>query len=100
MTSTDLFLLIATLALIFTAAFLCVALYWMILILRIWHRLSADAEHNITNIAERFNEAIHAIASVRTIVDIGMQTVQTALSAYRAKASPKRKKASPEKENE
>lgn len=92
MTSYDLFLIVATVALIFIACFLCAALYWAIHILRIWHRLSAEAERNVTHVVERMHEALHAVASLRAVADIGMQTLQTALSVYRTRTATSHKK--------
>lgn len=92
MSSYDLFLLIATLALIFIAAFLCCALYWLIRILRIWTTLSAEFERNVNQGIDRFYQSLQALSSLKAVADIGMQTLQAALSVYQRKRTAARGK--------
>ena len=85
MTSIDLFVLIGTLALVFVSAFLCVMLFWLIRIFRIWSRLSEDVEQNIHQCADRFSQALHTVTSFKAVADIGMQTLQTVMAVYQKK---------------
>ncbi|MBI4252841.1 hypothetical protein HY623_01515 [Candidatus Uhrbacteria bacterium] len=100
MSSYDLFLLVATLALVFIAAFLCCALYWLIRVLRIWTALSAEFERNVHQGIDRFYQALHALSSFKAVADIGMQTLQAALSVYQRKKTSARSKRALSKESD
>lgn len=100
MSSYDLFLLIATLALIFIAAFLCCALYWLIRILRIWTTLSTEFERNVHQGIDRLYQSLHALSSLKAVADIGIQTLQAALSVYQRKKTAARGRRAQSKESD
>lgn len=94
MSSTDLFLLIATVALIFIASFFCATLYWCIRTLKVWYRLSSEAERNVHAVGERVHEFVHVFTSLRAVIDIGIQALQTALAVHRTGSRSRSKKKS------
>lgn len=96
MTSADLFLFVATLSLIFITAFLCCALYWLIRTLRVWQRMSEEAQRNVQMCIDRFGAALHAITSLKAVADIALQTLQSAMAAYQKKSDIKRRRKSNE----
>lgn len=94
MTSSDLFLIVATISLVFTTAFLCGALYWLIRTLRVWQRMSEEAERNVHLLLDRFGAALHAVTSLKAVADIALQTLQAARAVYQKKSETKRRKKS------
>lgn len=92
MTSIDLFLLIATMAIIFITAFLCTALYWLIRTLRVWQRMSEQAEQSVHVCFDRVDQALHAVTSFKAVADIAMQTLQAAMAVYTNRTEKKKSK--------
>ena len=95
MTAYDLLLLIATLCLVFLTGFTCAVLYYCVRILRIWNKLSQETEEKLQNCVDRFYDALHSFASIKNVVEIGLQTMKAVGTAYtvtrRAKQSRKNK---------
>ncbi|MEK7123019.1 MAG: hypothetical protein AAB855_04155 [Patescibacteria group bacterium] len=100
MTSSDLFLLIATLAIIFITAFLCTALYWFIRIVRVWQRMSEQAEQSMHVCFDRVDQALHAVTSFKAVADIAMQTLQTAMAVYTKRTDKRKSKKQSKNEEE
>jgi|GEM_PF-3360540 len=82
MTAYDLLLLIATLCLVFLTAFACAVLYYLMRMLQIWNKMSRDAETQIQQCVGRFQDAIHSIASLKNVFEIGLQTMKAVGTAY------------------
>ncbi|MBI4599421.1 hypothetical protein HY732_00690 [Candidatus Uhrbacteria bacterium] len=90
MTAYDLFLLVATICIIFLTGFACAALYYLTRILQIWGAVSRQTEQNIQQCVYRFSEALHSIASLKNIIEIGLQTLKAAGAAYAVSRDRKR----------
>ncbi len=86
MTAYDLLLLIATLCLVFLTAFACAALYYCMRLVQIWNKLSRETEQQIHHCVDRFQDALHSIASLKNIVEIGLQTFKAVGGAYAVSA--------------
>jgi hypothetical protein len=82
MTAYDLFLLVLTICVIFLTGFICAALYYTTRILRTWNALSQEAAQQIEGCMVRFQEALHSLASLKAIAEIGLQTVKAVGAAY------------------
>lgn len=92
MSSADLFFIIATISLIFITAFLCSLLYWLTRSARLWYAITEDAKASIRQCIDRFHDALHAVTSLKTIAEIGIETLHAATAVYRGANGRTRKK--------
>ena len=90
MTAYDLLLLIATLCLVFMTAFACAVLYYLMRLLQIWNKLSRETEMQFHHCIDRFQDALHSVASLKNIVEIGLQTLKAVGGAYAVSAQRRR----------
>lgn len=100
MSSTDLFFIIATLSLVFVTAFLCSLLYWLTRSARLWYTMTENAKVSINQCIDRFHDALHAVTSLKTIAEIGVETLHAATAVYRGAKGKTRKKKSEHPQSE
>lgn len=92
METRDLFFIIASISLVFITAFLCSLLYWLSRVARLWYVLSADAKTSIRQCIDRLHDALHAVTSLKTVAEIGIETLHAAAAMYRGAKGRTRKK--------
>jgi|GEM_PF-1680176 len=82
MTSTDILLIVKTLAIVLLTGFLCAALLYVILILRRIHRALTATEERIGSLFDSWREFYSRILGFRTSLDIIANGCKAALSLY------------------
>ncbi len=86
MTTADLFTTIALLCMILITGFLCATLFYAMNLFRVWYRASREIERNVERCGDRFQEAMHSLMSLRSVVEIGMKAVQGMSGLYRTRS--------------
>ncbi len=99
-TSSDIFYLVASLAIVVLSVFVTIALYHTIAILKRINELMEMTEEGISTISEKLRDATERVVAVSGYVKVISQAAQSMIAAYRRRVegseeeeeTPKRKR--------
>lgn len=96
--STDILFLVGTCAIIFLTGFFCMALFYVILILRRIHRALHAAEQKVESLFDSWNEFHSRLLGLRTSLDVIASGCRAVLSLYQRRMA--KDMCEPDDENE
>ncbi|MBI4239641.1 hypothetical protein HY620_01480 [Candidatus Uhrbacteria bacterium] len=93
MTSNDLYTIVAIISLIFLTTFACLALYYLILILKRIHRTMDTFHEHVQGVSHGVQDMCRKIAAVKDSAEMITKTFATIVALYKKQAEKKGKSA-------